>query len=63
MENNISKNLEIFCMCLYDHYLENLFKILNYKNVGLGNGKLFEKIYGLEIMRVIIYRIKIKLLW
>ena len=37
MENNISKNLEIFCMCLYDHYLENL-KILNYNPVGLGNG-------------------------
>ena len=41
MDNKFAKNLEIYCMCLYDHYLENL-KILNYKPVGLGDG-IFRK--------------------
>jgi len=32
------KNLQIYCMCLYDHYLENT-QALGYKAVGLGDKK------------------------
>ena len=42
MDNKFAKNLEVYCMCLYDHYLENL-KNLNYKPVGLGNGVFREE--------------------